>query len=199
GETTLLACGHSKGAASLLLGEAREPGTFARLWCYEPIVFPSDERLEPRHDFPLSEGARRRRAVWPSRDEAFASYGSKPPLDVLVLLQQGFDPGRPEAGTWWITPGGGVNNGESVEDAAVREVLEETGLHLSPAQLGPVIATRVAHFEFDGRQFRQSESFFVVHVAAVAPQHHGWDEVEQRALLDHRWWSVAELRTTDET
>ena len=77
-----------------------------------------------------------------------------------VLLQQGFDPGRPEAGTWWITPGGGVNNGESVEDAAVREVLEETGLHLSPAELGPVIATRVAHFEFDGRRFRQSESFF---------------------------------------
>jgi len=118
--------------------------------------------------------------------------------DGRVLLQQGFDPGRPEAGTWWITPGGGVNNGESVEDAAVREVLEETGLHLSAAQLGPVIATRVADFEFDGRRFRQSESFFAVHVEAFAPQHHGWDEVEQRALLDHRWWSVAELRATEE-
>ena len=46
---------------------------------------------------------------------------------------------------------------------------------------------------------RQSESFFAVHVEAFATQHHGWDEVEQRALLDHRWWSVAELRTTDET
>ncbi len=118
--------------------------------------------------------------------------------DGRVLLQQGFDPGRPEAGTWWITPGGGLNNAETVEDAAVREVLEETGLHLSPAQLGPVIATRVAHFEFDGRQFRQSESFFAVHVEVFAPQHHGWDEVEQRALLDHRWWNVAELRATDE-
>ena len=118
--------------------------------------------------------------------------------DGRVLLQQGFDPGRPEAGTWWITPGGGLNNAETVEDAAVREVLEETGLHLSPAQLGPVIATRVAHFEFDGRQFRQSESFFAVHVEAFATQHHGWDEVEQRALLDHRWWSVDELRATDE-
>jgi len=83
GNTTLLACGHSKGAASLLLGEAREPGTFARLWCYEPIVFPSDEPLEPQSDFPLSEGARRRRSVWPSREEAFASYASRPPLDVL--------------------------------------------------------------------------------------------------------------------
>jgi pimeloyl-ACP methyl ester carboxylesterase len=83
GELTLLACGHSKGAAALLLGEAREPDTFSRLWCYEPIVFPSDEALEPRHDFPLSEGARRRRAVWASRDEAYASYAAKPPLNAL--------------------------------------------------------------------------------------------------------------------
>jgi 8-oxo-dGTP pyrophosphatase MutT (NUDIX family) len=119
--------------------------------------------------------------------------------DGRVLLQHGFDPGRPEAGTWWITPGGGVNEGESVEEAAVREVLEETGLHLSPAQLGPVMATRVAYFDFDGRRFRQSESFFAVHVETFTPEHHGWDEVEQRALLDHRWWSVAELRATDET
>ena len=118
--------------------------------------------------------------------------------DGRVLLQQGFDPGRPAAGTWWITPGGGVNDGESVDDAAVREVLEETGLQLSPAQLGPVIATRVAYFEFEGRRFRQSESFFAVNVEAFTPQHHGWDEVEQRALLDHRWWSVDELRATDE-
>jgi 8-oxo-dGTP pyrophosphatase MutT (NUDIX family) len=116
-----------------------------------------------------------------------------------VLLQHGFDPGRPEAGTWWLTPGGGLNDGESVEDGAVREVFEETGLRLSPAQLGPVIATRVASFEFERRRFRQSESFFAVNVEPFTPQHHGWDEVEQRALLDHRWWTLDELRTTDET
>jgi 8-oxo-dGTP pyrophosphatase MutT (NUDIX family) len=115
-----------------------------------------------------------------------------------VLLQQGFDPGRPEAGSWWLTPGGGLNDGESAEDGAVREVLEETGLQLSPVQLGPVIATRVASFEFERRRFRQSEAFFAVNVEAFTPQHHGWDEVEQRALLGHRWWTVDELRATDE-
>ncbi len=118
--------------------------------------------------------------------------------DGRVLLQHGFDPGRPEAGSWWITPGGGLNDGESIEDGAVREVFEETGLRLSSTQLGPVIATRVAYFEFEQRQFRQSESFFAVNVEAFTPEHHGWDEVEQRALLDHRWWSIEELRTTDE-
>ena len=119
--------------------------------------------------------------------------------DGLVLLQHGFDPGRPEAGPWWITPGGGLNDGESIEAGAVREVFEETGLRLSATQLGPVIATRVAYFEFEQGQFRQSESFFAVNVERFTPQHHGWDEVEQHALLDHRWWSVDELRTTGET
>jgi 8-oxo-dGTP pyrophosphatase MutT (NUDIX family) len=119
--------------------------------------------------------------------------------DKLVLLQQGFDPAKQDAGPWWITPGGGLNDGESIEAGAVREVFEETGLRLSATQLGPVVATRVAYFEFDQRQFRQSESFFAVNVERFTPQHHGWDEVEQRALLDHRWWSVDELRTTDET
>jgi 8-oxo-dGTP pyrophosphatase MutT (NUDIX family) len=119
--------------------------------------------------------------------------------DGLVLLQQGFDPAKPKAGSWWITPGGGLNDGESVEAGAVREVFEETGLRVSETQLGPVIATRVTNFEFEQRQFRQSESFFAVHVEPFTPEHHGWDDVEQRALIGHRWWSVHELRTTGET
>jgi 8-oxo-dGTP pyrophosphatase MutT (NUDIX family) len=118
--------------------------------------------------------------------------------DGRVLLQQGFDPGRPEDGPWWLTPGGGLNDRESIEDAAVREVHEETGLRLAPERLGPVIATRVCFFPFEGRRYRQSESFFTVRVEPFTPQHHGWDEVEQRALLDHRWWSLDELRSTNE-
>jgi 8-oxo-dGTP pyrophosphatase MutT (NUDIX family) len=118
--------------------------------------------------------------------------------DGRVLLQEGFDPARPEDGTWWLTPGGGLNDGESIEEGAVREVHEETGLRLSPQRLGPVIATRVCFFPFEGRKYRQCESFFAVHVDNFTPQHHGWDEVEQRALVGHRWWSIDELRSTDQ-
>lgn len=84
GDPRLLAAGHSKGAAALLLGEADAPGTYARIWAYEPIVFPSDEPLPPHDDNPLSVGARKRRAVWASRDAAIASYSSRPPLDVFT-------------------------------------------------------------------------------------------------------------------
>jgi 8-oxo-dGTP pyrophosphatase MutT (NUDIX family) len=116
-----------------------------------------------------------------------------------VLLVQGRDPARPELGSWWLTPGGGVEAGESIEVAAAREVHEETGLDLSPNQLGPVIATRIAEFEFDSLAFRQHESFFAVRVASFTPRRHGWDDLERRALIDLRWWTVDELTTTGET
>lgn len=82
GDPRLLAAGHSKGASALLLDEADHPGRYARLWCYEPIMFPTTD-LRPSDDNPLSRSARRRRAVWPTRVEAEQNFASKPPLDVL--------------------------------------------------------------------------------------------------------------------
>ena len=43
---------------------------------------PVDPPIGPSEN-PLSEGAVRRRAVFPSRDDAYANYASKPPLNVL--------------------------------------------------------------------------------------------------------------------
>lgn len=82
-DPALLAVGHSKGAAALLLAEEREEGTFARLWCYEPIIFPTEEPLPPDPDFSLAISARRRRFVWDSPEQALEAFASKPPLDVL--------------------------------------------------------------------------------------------------------------------
>jgi pimeloyl-ACP methyl ester carboxylesterase len=83
GEPSFVACGHSKGAASLLLGEADRPGTYARIWAYEPIIF-QRSAVEPVDDFPLARSARRRRNEWVSVDEIYDAYASKPPLDVMA-------------------------------------------------------------------------------------------------------------------
>jgi 8-oxo-dGTP pyrophosphatase MutT (NUDIX family) len=116
-----------------------------------------------------------------------------------VLLIEGHDPARPEAGAWWLTPGGGIDDDEPIAVAAAREVLEETGLRVAPEQLGSPIATRVAEFEFDGREYRQSEWFFAMRVERFVPQSDRWDDIEQRALFDHRWWDLEELAATSET
>lgn len=75
-----LAVGHSSGASLLLLAEEQRPGTFARLFCIEPIGSPVDDPPPPDPDHPLAQGARRRRDVFASRQAAFDTYAAKPPF-----------------------------------------------------------------------------------------------------------------------
>jgi pimeloyl-ACP methyl ester carboxylesterase len=81
----LLAVGHSKGGAALLLAEQRRPGTFAALYCYEPVVMPVDGEATPPSgpENPMAQGALRRRPVFASRQQAFENFSAKPPLSVL--------------------------------------------------------------------------------------------------------------------
>jgi 8-oxo-dGTP pyrophosphatase MutT (NUDIX family) len=115
-----------------------------------------------------------------------------------VLLIKGCDPARPELGDWWLTPGGGIEAGESNEAAAAREVLEETGLALAPDAFGPCVARRVSTFDFAGDHYHQAEWFFAVQLERFIPNAHGWDAMEQHALLEHRWWTLDELMATDD-
>ena len=62
-----------------------------------------------------------------------------------------------------------------------------------------MIATRVAVFTFEERTYRQSESFFAVQVPRFEPVVSGWEEVEQRSLLELRWWTADELERTHDT
>jgi pimeloyl-ACP methyl ester carboxylesterase len=78
-----LAVGHSCGGAALLLAEQARPGTFEAMYCFEPIAYPGDDSPAAGPDAPMVARARRRREVFPSRQQAIDHYGSKPPLDVL--------------------------------------------------------------------------------------------------------------------
>ncbi|MCX6535897.1 MAG: alpha/beta hydrolase [Actinobacteria bacterium] len=82
----IIAVGHSMGAAALAMAALSEPELFKALILYEPIIFPASMReasTTPHQPSPLVEGARRRRTTFASRDEAFANYSSKPPMNVF--------------------------------------------------------------------------------------------------------------------
>jgi 8-oxo-dGTP pyrophosphatase MutT (NUDIX family) len=114
-----------------------------------------------------------------------------------VLLLRGTDPQHPEAGTWWLTPGGGLNDGESLTDAAARELFEETGAHVT--DLGETVFTRTGDFTFNGVHYIQDEWYFVGRIAHFEPTFAGFEEHEVSAINGWRWWPRESLRATAET
>lgn len=79
----LVGIGHSVGATALLVAEASCPGTFAALYCYEPILVPPADRRPLGSPNPLSAGARRRQATFASRSAAAERYRNRGPLSRL--------------------------------------------------------------------------------------------------------------------
>lgn len=114
-----------------------------------------------------------------------------------VLLFQGSDPARP-GHRYWFTPGGGLDPGETPAAGAARELAEETGLRLAPAELGPSVWAETVEFPFDGVWYRQDQEFFLVRVPSWEVDTAGFDAVEQASVHGHRWWSVDELAGTAE-
>jgi len=115
-----------------------------------------------------------------------------------VLLLHGFDPARRDE-PYWFTIGGGAKPGESLAQAAARELLEESGMQASPAELGEPVWHEVAVFGFDGVTYRQEQDFFVLRVGSPDVSTDGLDDEEAAVVDGHRWWSADELASTAES
>lgn len=118
--------------------------------------------------------------------------------DGRILLQHCCDPAAPAAGSWWNTTGGGIDDGETPAQAAARELVEETGLRVDAAELGPVVHQRLTRFDFGGASYAQSEDYFLLRTAAFEAVPTAHSDLELVAVLGMRWWTLDELRSTAE-
>jgi 8-oxo-dGTP pyrophosphatase MutT (NUDIX family) len=77
-----------------------------------------------------------------------------------LLLMEGSNPVRPQAGRWWFPIGGSVEEGEDLPSAIVREVHEEAGI--TNVRLGPLVWLRTADFPYQhDMHLVQREHYFV--------------------------------------
>ena len=106
----------------------------------------------------------------------------------------------PDSSNWhrWVTPGGGVDPGESHEVAAVRELFEETGLVIS--DVGEPVYREDIPLPYDEAIYPRAHQEFFFHTVEeeFEPDRSGWTASELIDVTAWRWWSANELESTNE-
>ena len=116
------------------------------------------------------------------------------PADRVLLVRFEF----PTA-TVWAMPGGGIEAGETIDDALQRELTEELGL--VGVDIGPAVWERTHIIPiFDGAWDGQHERIHLVRVESFEPQPKlGWDELNRELIFEMRWWTPAEVAASTDS
>ena len=99
---------------------------------------------------------------------------------------------------FWYTTGGGIEAGEAIEQAALREIFEETGIEKNRIKLGPVVWHSNVDLMFKGKLTRLDESFIVARTISQNVALHKPTENEKQVVKKLQWFSLDDIKKSSD-
>lgn len=116
------------------------------------------------------------------------------PEDRLLLIHSRDTVSRAEC---WYPVGGGVEPGESLQEAAQREAHEETGINSLPS--GQHVWRRDHTYHYNGQTMAVREEWLLHRVARFQPAPTALTANESQTIIGFRWWNLSDLSATTAT
>ena len=111
--------------------------------------------------------------------------------EVLLFRLEG------DGGPFWMSPGGGLKAGESYEQAARRELREETGIEIT--ELGPWVWKGADLWHGRDKTYRMIRRFYLVRLRGTPEVDlSGLTGFEAKVTIEYRWWSIDEIRQSSD-
>ena len=98
----------------------------------------------------------------------------------------------------WFLPGGKIEKNETIQEAAIREIQEETGIIEPELKLGPVIWHGELDLIIAGKEVNLDETFIVARTTEAKISPAALSEWEKQAITNIEWFSLERVQNCQE-
>ncbi|NRA88112.1 MAG: NUDIX domain-containing protein [Rhizobiales bacterium] len=125
--------------------------------------------------------------------------------EILLSKYEGvniYKPGQKPLDAFWETVGGGMDEGETHEQTAMRECYEEAGLTQDDIEIGQMVWQGHSEIVYKNEHIKSHHTFMIARtkrkIDAKSIVSTGLTEDEAGYLKGFKWWSMEELQETQE-